>query len=349
MHALRPASAVPLFWALLSIGTGVRAVAQTPAGHRPGIDFAAIDAPAARDSAAFTAFAQQNPGTWWTRWCPATGTPIELFGTGLKVADWHDSLAEARLHANAALVAYAQLLGTGDDEFRESIGTTFGGVWSFTFDQFHRGVPVVGGRADVRIHRSGRIAFLGSRAFAVPAGQGIVPALAAENAEAIAWLALGLVRQQPLGGTPRSTRLVLWADADGDRLAKVALCWEVPVDALDSNGDGPIGRYYVDAISGKVLHYTNDKHTCGVAGCHEHGPHGHGPDEHGAAAAPALPPTTFTVMGWARDGRSGTTAPTNVPMPGLEVNVPGIGVVVTDVAGQFTVNLSSSANVNVNL
>jgi hypothetical protein len=36
-------------------------------------------------------------------------------------------------------------------------------------------------------------------------------------------------------------------------------------------------------------------------------------------------------------------------MAGLEINVPGIGLVVTDAAGQFTVNLSSSANVTVTL
>src|SRR5262245_28946434 len=201
MPAQRNAAVLLLAAALPTLSSTV-ARSQAPTGLRPGIDFAAIDAQPARDSAAFTAFAQQNGGTWWTRWCPATGTPIEIFGTGLEVADWHDSLADARVHANAALVAYAQLLGTGDDEFRESIGTPFGGVWSFTFDQYHRGIPVIGGRADVRIHRSGRIAFLGSRAFAVPAGQPVVPALAAEAAEAIAWLALGKTRQQPLGGTP---------------------------------------------------------------------------------------------------------------------------------------------------
>jgi len=339
-------AAVLLLAAALPTLTSTVARSQDAPDLRPGIDFAALDAAPARDSAAFAAFAQQNGGTWWTRWCPATGTPLEIFGTGLPIADWHDSLADARVHANAALVAYAQLLGLHDDEFREAIGAPFGRVFSFTFEQYHRGIPVIDGRADVRVHRSGRIAFLGSRAFQVPAGLPVVPAIASDAADAIAWLALGKLRQQPLAGKARATRLVIWGDADSDRLATVALCWEVPVDAVDRNGDGPIGRYYVDALTGAVRHYTNDKHSCGLHGCSRHGEHG-GPG--GDAPPPAITPTTVTVMGWARDGVSTLTPATSVPMPGLEISVPGIGTVVTDAAGQFTVDLTAAANVNVNM
>src|SRR5262245_46865732 len=245
MGASHPASTLAITVSVL-LAFAAGAIAQSP-GLRPGIDFAAIDAPPARDNGAFAAFVQRNGGTWWTRWCPATGTPMEIFGTGLPIAGWRNTPEDARRQANAALVAHAQLLGLGDDEFRESIGATFGNVWSFTFEQYHRGIPVIGGRADVRINRSGRIAFLGSRAFAVAADQRVGPVIASEQAELAAWLALGKVRQQPLPGDRRTTRLVLWADAESQVLAKVALCWEVPVDALDGNGDGPIGRYYVDA------------------------------------------------------------------------------------------------------
>ncbi len=316
--------------------------AQAPRDARPGIDFAAVEAPAANASAPFQAFVQANGGTWWSRWCPATGTPMELFGTGLPIVDWRgSSLDEARRHALAALATHGALLGLGGDEFREVIGASYGNVWTFTFEQFHRGVPVIGGRADVRIHTSGRIAFLGSQAFAVPDRQGLVPTIDAANAARIAWLTVGKVPERASPMALREPRLVLWGDLASDTLAPVFLCWEVPIEAVDGAGNGPIGRSYVDASTGIVRHYTDDKHTCGHPGCRGHGEHDH--------AATGLPPATYTVLGFARDGGSGITTPTNVPLPGLVINVPGIGDVVTDAAGQFSANLTSPTTVTVQM
>lgn len=345
MKATLSPSALPtsLVALLVALWAPPAAIAQQPEPLRAGVDFAAIDAPVARTSTAFAAFAARNPGTWWTRWCPATGTPMEVFGTGMPLVDWRESsLGEARRHALATLRANADLLGLADDEFRESIGAAFGNVFSFTFEQFHKGLPVIGGRADVRISRIGRVASLGSQALPIPADFAVVPTLDPEAAERAAWLALGALRKLPVPGPARTARLVVFGDLQSRQLATPFLCWEVPVDALDGEGNGPVGRYYIDAHTGAVRHYANDKHQCGFAGCRRPGAH-----RHDLGAARRRLPATYTVLGYARDGRSTITPPTLVPLPGLEIAVPGIGTVVTDAAGQFTVDLVSPTNVTV--
>jgi hypothetical protein len=69
-----------------------------------------------------------------------------------------------------------------------------GRTWTFTFDQFFRGLPVIGGRADVRVHMVGRVPMFGSTAWQIPADFDTGPALTTKRATAIAWQALG---QQP--------------------------------------------------------------------------------------------------------------------------------------------------------
>src|SRR5262245_36743971 len=49
-------------------------------------------------------FLQRAGGTWWSEWCPATGTPKAIYGSGLPLLDWREnSLAEARRHAEQLL------------------------------------------------------------------------------------------------------------------------------------------------------------------------------------------------------------------------------------------------------
>ena len=64
--------------------------------------------------AAFKSFQAEAGGTWLAQWHAATGTPSAIYGTGLKLAGWgENSLAAARVHANAQLQKHAALLGLG--------------------------------------------------------------------------------------------------------------------------------------------------------------------------------------------------------------------------------------------
>src|SRR5262245_26072353 len=128
--------------ALVGLGLAATALAQAPS------------APSYSEPVRFQALQDRIGGTWLARWCAATGTPMQVYGTGMPLPDWRENtLAEARRHALAALDRFGDLLGLSlpglaTCEFRESIGARMGRAWSFTFDQYWRGVPVVGGRAD---------------------------------------------------------------------------------------------------------------------------------------------------------------------------------------------------------
>jgi hypothetical protein len=355
---MHPRLVVPLSLCTVSAFVGsalvAPAVAQKP-GAEPKAGPAGGDATAARERvpadrvASWNAFLDRRAGGWVAHWNHATGTPRAVFGSGLPIVDWRgNTLQEARRHALAVLKDEAELLGLGDSEFREVIGSRMGRTWSFVFDQYVRGLPVVDGRADVRVSTSGRIAMFGSTAFAVPADFVTVPAFDAETATALAWQTLGQVptgAAQPAAVAP--PRLVLWGDVHAADRAPVHLAWEVAISNVDAAGAGPIGRSYVDARTGAVLHWTNDKHECGFDGCD----HAVAAPAAGAVATPAALPlpvnTTVTVRGWTRTGNDAFSALTNAVLPGLVLSVPGIGNVTTDANGQFTINIAAPVSINV--
>jgi hypothetical protein len=315
-----------------------------------------VDAAARQQEAAFQAsapwqdFLADAGGEWRVEWCAATGTPRAIWGSGMPLADWREnSLEEARRHANQLLRERSELLGLGDSEFREVIGARMHRVWSFTFDQFHRGLPVLGGRADVRVHMVGRVSMFGAKAVKIPADFDLLPAFDADTALAIAWQQVGAPTGAPQPGAVKPPRLVIWSDVEAKTLQTPRLQWEVAINNVDAAGNGPIGRYYVDARTGAFARFETDKHECGFDGCTIGKPAHAAPAAATPPAAPALAPinTTVTVMGWTRAGLDGFSPLVNVPLPGLVLNVGTVGAVTTDSNGQFTVNIALPAAVNV--
>jgi hypothetical protein len=300
-------------------------------------------------------------GGWHVDWNAATGTPRALYGRGLPLADWREnSLVEARRHAATLLRERADLLGLGNSDFREAIGARMGRTWSFVYDQFFRGLPCVGGRADVRVSMAGRIAMFGSTAWRLAADFDTVPTLSPEVARATALQALGSKTDLPADAnqTAGEPKLVIWGDVHATTRQTPVLAYEVPVQGLGAGGVGPMGRYYVDAHEGGVLHFTTDKHECGLHCDHasaapiapvSNSPTvvARAPHEPGTSNPPAPVPTGLTVFGAVRTSTDALAAPTIVPLPGLEILVPGHGTVVTDANGQFTVDLTASASIGI--
>ena len=300
--------------------------------------------------AAWTGFLAKNGGQWRLDWSPATGTPRAIFGTGLDLVGWREnSLEEARRHAHQLLQTEAELLRLGASDFRETIGSRMGRTWSFAFDQYFRGLPVIGGRADVRISMSGRVAMFGSTAWQIPADFGTTATIDGDTALALAWQRLGQVptdARQP--GRTAAPRLVIWGDVHADRPGTFHLAWECAISNVDRDGNGPMGRYYVDAANGDVLHFENDKHECGLAGCTFEAKGGEPAAE--PAVVPGLVPptlTTLTVRGWTRTGPDAQSALVDVPLPGVQVTVPGIGVVTTNAVGQVQFDIASPVTVDI--
>ncbi len=318
------------------------ATAQDPAAAYVDAGAVAGATPTAAVAAAWDAFTNAHGSAWIAQWHAPTGTPRAIFGHGYDLADWRGaSEAEARRHAHRELQRHAGLLGLGASDFAETIGARMGRTWTFTFRQSFRGLEVIGGRADVRIHMVGRLVHLGSTAWPVPADFDVTPTIGEDVALAQAWLWLGrepVAGPQP--GKARAVRLVLCGDDAATAPAAVRLAWEVPVSAVAADGSGPVGRVYVDARTGQALRFANDKHECGLPGCAKD--IGGGGPAHGAL----LPvPTTVTVRGWSHTGFSPVSTPTNEPLPGVQVAVPGHGVQTTDQNGQFTIDLAAPLQV----
>jgi len=297
-------------------------------------------------------FRSEQGGDWVVQWHPATGTPSAIYGTGMPIADWRESsLEEARRHALQVLARHQDLLGLGSSSFVESIGARMGRTWSFTFDQYFRGLPVIDGRADVRIHRKGVVAMLGSRAWPIADTFDTTPAITDDVATAIAWHEVGAPANTRQPVVPKAPRLVIWGNSHAQVLSSVALAWEVAVSNVADDGTGPAGRYYIDAHSGAVLQFVNDKHQCAMPGCT------HATPACAATAEEATPPppataeapatTTVTVMAWTRIGVDAFAPLVNVALPGLQLNVPGIGTVTTDDNGECTINIAAPVSITV--
>ncbi|MBL9077726.1 MAG: hypothetical protein JNL08_09490 [Planctomycetes bacterium] len=312
---------------------------------------------AAGPQAAFQRLQEQSGNQWVAQWHAATGTPSVIYGPGLPLADWRaNSLDEARRQAQLLLQQYATLLGTGASDFHEEIGARMGRTWSLTYAQSFRGLPVIEGRIDFRIHMRGAVSMLGSRAFPIPADFDTGPALGDELATAIAIEAFS---PQAAGAAvrPGAAQLCIWGDIDAPQLAPVFLAWEVPVRSLGA--DGAMGRYYVDAKTGAVLHYRNDRHECGYASC-RNAAHARfesiaaAPTPAPAAAASTAAPlplpvaTTVTLMAWTRTGNDGQSALVNTPLRNIVVNVPGVGTRTTDANGQFSIDIAAPVVININ-
>ncbi|MBL8751334.1 MAG: hypothetical protein JNK78_19410 [Planctomycetes bacterium] len=287
-------------------------------------------------------FLAQDGGAWAVEWCAATGTPRAIWGSGIALADWRtNTIEEARRHAHQLMRDRADLLRLGDSEFREVIGSRMGRTWSFVFDQYFRGVPVIGGRVDVRVNMRGRVPMFGSTAWQLPDDFAVTPAIAEETALAVAWQSLALVPTGvPQPANVAAPRLVIWGDVHSAQPETPRLAWEIAISNVDRDGQGPIGRCYIDAQTTAMLGFQSDKHECGLADCPLRiRP---APD---SVVLPVL--TTVTVKGWTRTGLDGFSALVNAPLPGLELSVPGAGTVTTDQNGQFTINIASPVTITV--
>lgn len=91
--------------------------------------------PEFRAKSAYGEFTRTHEGPWVVDWNWPTLTPRAIYGQGLPIAGWTNSLESARVHANRVLREHADVLGLGTSEFRESIGARMGRSWSFKFDR----------------------------------------------------------------------------------------------------------------------------------------------------------------------------------------------------------------------
>jgi hypothetical protein len=319
------------------------------------------------DPAAWQRFLDAHPGRWESRWCRATGTPSAIYGTGLRLSEPVGDLDAARRHAARVLERHHDLLGIGRSELLERIGARMGATWCLVYAQSYAGLPVLGGRVDVRVHETGRVSMFGSCAWEIPdafdPAPAITPADAAESAVRAA-------RRRPdarekavdpdVVGEPR---LVIWGDVHAAQRQAVRLAFEVRLRAVGAAGQVVFaGRSVVDARTGDELSFVSDVHECGF-GCRR-GTGSSDPRDvlrrreaaaelrSAARIRSSEPPSTNTngvVQAWARIGNSASSPLGLVPLPQLTVDVPGRGLRYTDPSGQFTETIGGPVTVALEL
>ena len=312
----------------------------------------AQETPTPSPTSAWQQFRLDNPGEWHVVWNKATETPRAIWGPGLHVSQRAaDSLEEARRQGNIVLTQYADLLGQGESQFVEIIGQRIRDVYILVYDQNYRGLEVLGGRADVRVHAAGGISMFGSQAVPIPAGFNTTPSFGDDVAKAIAYEHLGV---QP-GANATQNRVVIWADVQASTPTAVRLAWEIGIDARPA--EVKVGKVYVDATNGNVLEFRDEVYSCGFG--HEHVRGESSTDAHsrrdlassirdrGNDSAGPFMDVTGTVLGYYRDGENAQSAPSNLPIAGVLVSIDGGGSAFTDVNGSFTIPATGTSPVTV--
>ena len=302
-------------------------------------------------AAAWTKFQRDNGPNWTAEWSPATGTPRAIWGEGLTVKNGPiANTAEARRYALQTLAKYEQLLGRGASTFVETTGVKANRVWIFVYGQRFKGLEVIGGRADVRVHDIGGISMFGSECFAVPANFNVVPRINLNVARQKAYADKGVVAPMQLKGLDR---LVIWADPDAAQKSLISLAWEIDIDDVSRK---TVGKSYVDAMNGAIVGWYNDYHECSFGECTEHSvpaatetplP----PAVEFSNGLPMFGPMAVNVIGkvlcWTNTGLRPLDAAKNIPMHNVRVSVQGGNSGFTDSAGAFNISHSGTAPVQV--
>ena len=309
----------------------------------PALSFAQ-DAPP-QEQQNWQAFQKAHGAEWIAQWNPATGTPSAVYGPGLRLTAPILGVAPARIDAEALLNQHAKLLGRGGSKFVERIGVKANRVFVFVYDQEFQGLPVISGRADVRIHERGVVAMFGASAVEIPAGFNLKPGIESHTARATA-------EKEILGGVAGKdlpTKLVIWADTGASAPTKATLAWEVQIDNRPKTVE--VGKAYVDARTGAFIQFKNEVFTCGSCGkTHISSSRPSRPSRHLARlnraahlatvahARPTQPAMALTgkVIAWTNTGLLPTDALKNIPLANVLVTS-SAGNAYTDANGNFSI------------
>jgi hypothetical protein len=312
---------------------------------------------------AWSAFVAAH-GPHSARWNRASGTPSEVFGSGVVTALPGEGDVGMRRLVHEFLDAHANLVGRPGVQWGERYLRRVGPLHTAVLQQFHAGIPVVGGRADVRVHVRGKVSMFGAIAFEIADPDQVWPGIDPETAALVAHAELGLtdVEVRTFGLLPHPHQLVYYAEPTRPESQQARLCWEIVVDQLDA---GVVGRAYVDARRPALVGYQSDLSFCSLGHSHVRGFHP-GVRRAGeatlapaacerAADAAALPGALATmatnVTGTVRavvpvlDGPGDLSSPANRlsslqlrTIQGIRVAIPSTGAFAfTDASGNFTI------------
>lgn len=145
-----------------------QAFSQSTDGPRPGdppTSNGAIQRFHAEHNPRFQTFMKRHPGAWIPTFDEETGSPLSIVGRGIVVSPRPIvNITKARALAEEFIKSESYFWGAPVDELVLDTEIEAGQLYIFTWKQVHDGLDVLGARADVQIHKSGRICMFGTSA-----------------------------------------------------------------------------------------------------------------------------------------------------------------------------------------
>jgi len=311
-------------------------------------------------AAAWDQFADELGPQWQFDPAPGTGTPMDIWGPGLRLSAGPIlDVDRARGQAAAVLQRFANVLGTGPTVFVEDIQAKTRQVWTFGYRQEYRGLPCITGRANVMINDVGVLAMFGSTALQIPANFDVTPRIALIQAQALAYQEMGVESQAPDMVAVRlgpADRLVVWGNAWAPVITAPRLAWEV---RIDDAAQARVGRAYIDARTGDLLQFANDLHSCGFKTCRHNSVNTAKLEAAltrtvtvaNGTPVPGLVNVVGNVKAWVNSGIAADPGQpkVNLPLENLRVEIIGGNSAFTDANGDFNIVHTGTTPVTITL
>lgn len=250
----------------------------------------------------FRAFQAKHPGSWTAQFDERIAAPALIYGSGIPLGGRIGSMAAARQAAREVLDGNTELWGADLRYFAPAGEVKTGPLYVFTWKQQFDDLDVVGARIQIQIHESGRVAALAATGVAIPTGMNRTPALSTAQAEA------AVIQKKRMGAadTVIAKDLVLFPVMEnGVAVPRVAYVVEAEQPSVNI-----YEQIMVDGNTGAILDVAPLRYELDVKG---------------------------KITGFANKELSGLGAPTEVPVEGATVTVPGLGSAVTDKDGNYTI------------
>jgi hypothetical protein len=194
-------------------------------------------------------------GTWRVyTWNPQTGTPSQLYGSGVNLAPGLASAAEAEAAARQVIAENPDLFGAALHDLEHGTTAQAPGKWAVHFQQTYHGLEVWRGGAHLVFSDGGRLFVMGSTCY---------PGIALDPAPAVAAHEAAGIARNDLPYNARTDRideepvLMVLPVALTVTAVEYHLVWRVRVHTSD-----PLGIWvtHVDAHDGEILWRYNDVH-----------------------------------------------------------------------------------------
>jgi hypothetical protein len=307
---LTPLSSLALFIAL----PGTLAYAQSTAGPRPAdppVSNPAIQRFLAENEPRFLEFTKKHGGSWLPMFDEHSHAPLSIVGSGIPLATRSiRSIDAARSIAQEFLKSESWLWGAPTDSLKLNYEAAAGPLFVFSWQQFHDGLEVLGGRVQIQIHQAGRIALVGTSALDIPADIRSQIRIDAGQAEAAVKQGKKLIFKDTVEATDLAIFGLRRHGAVEPRVVYVVNVHQPSVRVSE--------RVLVDAENGEILEVSSNIHDANQV--------------HG------------TVTGTAYLGLSPQSGTTLTGVPGVNVTITpqggGSTTVVTDAAGAYSASLA---------